>query len=115
MRPDSLNGRRFFLAFTGTTPEFRAWEGLTATVEFSADEYLVRFLTTHPEVPPEHRGRWSPGPAEANALSWNAEETSGLTGPWTFRFEFLAPTVGTFSSGPQAGAGRAPGIFLLQR
>ena len=115
MRPDSLVGHLFFLAFTGTTPEFRAWEGLTALLEFTPDEYTVRFLTTHPEVPPEHRGRWTPGPAGENTLSWNAEETTGLPGNWQFTFDFVGSTVGTFTSGPSQGVGQAPGIFLLKR
>ena len=115
LRPESLAGHRFFLAYTGTTPEFRAWEGLTALLEFSADRYAVRFLTTHPEVPREHSGTWTPGPAGPTTLSWNAEEEQGLPGSWVFTFEFASPTVGTFVSGPKAGAGQAPGIFLLKQ
>lgn len=115
MRPDSLDGHEFFLAFTGTTPEFRAWEGLTALLEFTGDRYAVRFLTTHPTVPPEHRGAWTPGPAGDGTLSWIAEETTGLPGQWNFAFGFAGATVGTFTSGPTRGGGQAPGIFLMKR
>ena len=115
LRPESLAGHQFFLAYTGTTPEFRAWEGLTALLEFSADRYAVHFLTTHPEVPREHGGTWTPGPAGPTTLSWNAEEEEGLPGSWVFTFEFASSTVGTFTSGPADGAGQAPGIFLLKQ
>ena len=114
LRPATLAGHRFFLTYTGTTPEFRAWEGLTALLEFSTDRYAVRFLTTHPEVPREHGGTWTPGPAGPTTLSWNAEEEQGLPGSWVFTFEFASPTVGTFTSGPKVGPGQAPGIFLLK-
>ena len=115
MRPDSLVGHEFFLAFVGTSPEFRAWEGLTALLGFTDDAYHVRFLTTHPEVPAEHRGRWTLGSSGETTLSWTAEETTGLPGNWRFTFGFADATVGTFTSGPTQGAGQAPGIFLMTR
>ena len=110
MQPDSLDGREFFLALTGTTPEFRAWEGLTAVPEFTADRSTVRFPTTHSAVPAEHRGGGTLGPPGDGNLTWTAEETRGFPVQWTFAFGFVDATVGTFIGGPEHGSGQASGI-----
>ena len=49
--PEARAGRELALGFTGTRPEVRAGEGLTALLTVTKDRYVVHFLTTHPQLP----------------------------------------------------------------